>query len=108
MRRRMPRFSLLRPRSPSAPVISHGTTRSLHRRPNAAKDRGQLMDTFPARDIAYVIGLEEIGWGCVLLALTIAIHGAVSFQILRVTFVLTNRRDRARSHELGVGIIILT
>ena len=66
------------------------------------------MDTFPARDIAYLIRLDEIGWGCVLLALTIAIHAVVTFQILRVTHALWKRMDRARSRELGVGIIILT
>ena len=66
------------------------------------------MDTFPARDIAYLIRLDEIGWGCVLLALTIAIHGVVTFQILRVTHAVRKRMDHARSRELGVGIIILT
>ena len=66
------------------------------------------MDTFPARDIAYLIRLDEIGWGCVLLALTIAIHAVVTFQILRLMFVLRKRTDRARSRELGAGIIILT
>ena len=66
------------------------------------------MDTFPARDIAYLIRLDEIGWGLVLLALTIAIHAVVTFQILRVTHALWKRMDRARSRELGVGIIILT
>ena len=66
------------------------------------------MDTFPARDIAYLIRLDEIGWGLVLLALTIAIHAVVTFQILRLMFVLRKRMDRARSRELGAGIIILT
>ena len=66
------------------------------------------METFPARDVAYVIRLDEIGWGCVLLALTIAIHGIVTFQILRLTFALRKRMDRARSRDLGVGVIILT
>src|SRR5262245_23050555 len=66
------------------------------------------MDTFPARDVAYFIRLDEIGWGCVLLALTIAIHGVVSFQILRVMFALRKRMDGIRSRELGVGIIIMT
>ena len=66
------------------------------------------MDTFPARDVAYFIRLDEIGWGCALLALTIAIHGVVTFQILRLTFALRKRTDRARSRELGIGIIILT
>ena len=66
------------------------------------------MDTFPARDIAYLIRLDEIGWGCVLLASTIAIHAVVTFQILRVTHALRKRIDRARLRALGVGIIILT
>jgi hypothetical protein len=66
------------------------------------------VDTFPARDIAYLIRLDEIGWGCVLLALTIAIHAAGTFQILRLMFALRNRMERARLRELGVGIIILT
>lgn len=66
------------------------------------------MDTFPARDIAYLIRIDEIGWGCVLLASTIAIHAVVTFQILRVTHALRKRTDRARMRGLGVGIIILT
>ena len=66
------------------------------------------MDTFPARDIAYLIRLDEIGWGLVLLALTIAIHAVVTFQILRMTFALWKRMERARLRELGFGIIILT
>src|SRR5262250_746586 len=66
------------------------------------------MDTFPARDVAYFIRLDEIGWGCVLLALTIAIHGVVTFQILRLTFALRKRMGRARLGELGVGIVIVT
>ena len=66
------------------------------------------MDTFSARDIAYLIRLDEIGWGCVLLALTIAIHAVLTFQILRVTHALWKRMDRARLRWLGVGIIILT
>ena len=66
------------------------------------------MDTFPARDIAYLIRIDEIGWGCALLALTLAIHAVVSFQILRVTHALRKRTDRARMRGLGVGIIILT
>ena len=67
------------------------------------------MDTFAARDVAYFIRLDEIGWGCVLLALTLAIHGVVTFQILRVTIALRKRMDRARLGELGVsGVMILT
>jgi hypothetical protein len=66
------------------------------------------VDTFPARDVAYLIRLDEIGWGCVLLALTTAIHAVVTFRILRVTHALRKRLDRARWRGLGVGIIVLT
>ena len=66
------------------------------------------MDTFPARDIAYLIRLDEIGWGCLLLALTIAIHALVTFQILRVTHAMWKWMDRVRVRVLGVGIVILT
>lgn len=67
------------------------------------------MQAFSAQDIAYVIRLEEIGWGGVLLAVTIALHGTAMFQILRMFVVLTERTKRLRQRfaATGIGILIL-
>jgi hypothetical protein len=67
------------------------------------------MDAFLARDLAYVIRLDEIGWGGVLLALSIAIHIIGTLQILRATLALTQRTQKVRTRFPGIrmGVIIL-
>jgi len=67
------------------------------------------MDDFPARDLAYVIRLDEIVWGGLLLALSIAIHVAGTLEIVRMTIVLTERTRRAarQSRAIRLGIFIL-
>jgi hypothetical protein len=66
------------------------------------------MHVFPERDLAYVISAEEIVWGGVLLALTIAVHGTAILQILRIAFGLTERaQGRTRSLGLQLAILIL-
>lgn len=66
------------------------------------------MHVFPERDLAYVISADEIVWGGVLLALTIAIHGTAMLQILRVSFALGERvQARSRSLGLRLGITIV-
>ncbi|HTS24215.1 MAG TPA: hypothetical protein VMN79_20680 [Casimicrobiaceae bacterium] len=67
------------------------------------------MPEFPARDIAYVIRVDEIVWGGLLLALSIAMHGIGTFQILRATNAFAERTSEAVAHfrELKIGIVIL-
>jgi hypothetical protein len=64
------------------------------------------MDVFPQQDLAYVISADEIVWGGVLLALTIAVHGTAMLQILRMAFALTER-TLGRSRSLGLQLAIL-
>src|SRR5215831_13784769 len=67
------------------------------------------MYDFPARDIAYVIRVDEIVWGGLLLALSIAMHGVGTFQILRMTTAVTEwtREALARFRPGRIGIVIL-
>src|SRR5262245_38836690 len=53
------------------------------------------MDDFPARDLAYVIRLDEIVWGGLLLALSIAIHVTGTLEIVRMTIAFMERTRRA-------------
>ena len=67
------------------------------------------MQGFSAQDLAYVIRVDEIAWGGLLLALTIAVHGTGMFNILRMTILLADRTapTRQRFPVLGMGILIL-
>jgi hypothetical protein len=67
------------------------------------------MDTFPPHDIAYIIRLDEILWGALLLALTLAIHGFGMFLTLDISNALNDRFEQARSQRpvVGLGIVIL-
>ena len=65
------------------------------------------MGDFLARDMAYVIRLDEIVWGGVLLALTLVIHGAGMFLTLRLDAALLNRTGRARPGYMSMTILIL-
>ena len=42
------------------------------------------MHQFLQQDIDYVISLDEVLWGCLLLAITVVIHGAGMLRIVRV------------------------
>ena len=68
------------------------------------------MYEFPARDLAYVISLDEIGWGALLMGMSIAIHGLGTFQVLRMTTALSERMEEARRRVrvVGTGIMILS
>jgi hypothetical protein len=60
-----------------------------------------------ATDLAYVIRLDEVAWGGVLLALTIAVHGIGMFPILRASIELMNRAKRAGRALLALRLGIL-
>jgi hypothetical protein len=55
----------------------------------------------------YVISLEEIMSGGLLLALTMAIHGVGMFVTLRVSDALNERYERSESFAVGLSIIVL-
>jgi len=67
------------------------------------------MDEFLQRDVAYVTRVDEILWGGLLLALTIAIHGVGMFVTLRASNAIKSRTRQARSRFplMGLGILIL-
>jgi len=65
------------------------------------------MDQFLERDLAYVIRLDEIGWGALLLGITLVIHGVGLFQITRVISVLLGRTEHTRSAFESMGILVL-
>jgi multisubunit Na+/H+ antiporter MnhG subunit len=55
----------------------------------------------------YVIKLDEVMWGCLLVAITMAIHGTGMFGVLRITDSLKERYDPMESFLGGLGIVIL-
>jgi hypothetical protein len=67
------------------------------------------MDQFLQRDLAYVTRLDEVLWGGMLLALTIAIHGVGMLLTLRASNALKGRFEQALSQypAVGLGILIL-
>ncbi len=67
------------------------------------------MDEFLQRDLAYVTRLDEVLWGGMLLALTIAIHGVGMLLTLRASYALKDRFEQALSQypAVGLGILIL-
>src|SRR4029434_2322571 len=77
--------------------------------PNEASAVSEVptMNAFPASDLAYVIRLEEILWGALLLAITIAVHGIGMLTTLRVSSALKARVGKARLPGAGLAIIVL-
>ncbi|HTN49082.1 MAG TPA: hypothetical protein VMK32_06605 [Burkholderiaceae bacterium] len=65
------------------------------------------MSDFPARDLAYVIRLDEVLWGSLLLAITVAVHGLGLFSTLRVTTALKDWVEGVRLPGVRLAIIIL-
>ena len=55
----------------------------------------------------YVISLEEILWGGLLVAITMAIHGVSMFSVLSVTDSLKERHAPVDSFAGGLGLIVL-
>ena len=64
------------------------------------------MHEFLQRDLDYVMRLDEVMWGCLLLAVTLIIHGAGLFHTLRVGVALVGRVKKRRP-SFGMGILIL-
>jgi len=65
------------------------------------------MNEFLERDLAYVIRLDEVLWGSLLLGITLFIHGVGLFQTIRVISVLLGRTEHTRSGYEDMGILIL-
>jgi multisubunit Na+/H+ antiporter MnhG subunit len=55
----------------------------------------------------YVIKLDEILWGGLLVAITMAIHGTGMFSILRLVDVIKERYAPLESFAGGLGLVIL-
>ena len=55
----------------------------------------------------YVISLDEAMWGCLLVAITMAIHGTGMFGILRIIDLLKERFAPLESFLGGLGLVIL-
>jgi multisubunit Na+/H+ antiporter MnhG subunit len=55
----------------------------------------------------YVIKLDEVLWGGLLVAITMAIHGTGMFGVLRITDALKDRYDPLESFLGGLGLVIL-
>ena len=56
----------------------------------------------------YVIGMEEIAWGTLLLAITMALHGLGMLGTLRVTTRLKGRLRQPPTLSVGLGVLILS
>jgi hypothetical protein len=65
------------------------------------------MDYLLERDLVYVISLDEIMWGGVLLAITMALHGVGMLLTLRVSDYVKQRFEPYDSLVLGLGALIL-
>jgi len=55
----------------------------------------------------YVIKLDEIMWGGLLVAITMAIHGTGMFSILRLADAIKERYDPLESFAGGLGLVII-
>jgi hypothetical protein len=69
--------------------------------------REQRLYEFLQRDIDYVIRLDEILWGCGLLAVTLVIHGVGLFQVVRSSAGLL-AQSRISLPGLRAGVFVLT
>jgi len=64
------------------------------------------MHEFLQRDLDYVMRLDEVMWGCLLLAVTLIIHGAGLFQMMRASLALMGHTKK-RGPGFGMGVLIL-
>lgn len=65
------------------------------------------MAGFLQQDVVYVIRLEEILWGCVLLAITLVVHGVGLFHGVRASATMMASRE-ARLPGWRAGVFVLT
>ena len=65
------------------------------------------MYQFPQRDLEYVTRVDEVLWGGVLLALTIAIHGVGMLITLRASNGLKDRFEQVILRHPAIGLCIL-
>jgi len=64
------------------------------------------MNEFLQRDLDYVMRLDEVMWGCLLLASTLSIHVAGVFHTTRVSLALVGHPKKPRP-GFGMGVLIL-
>jgi hypothetical protein len=62
---------------------------------------------FPINDAVYVIRLEEILWGGLLMAITMAIHGFGMLLVLRVNNSVTRKLELRKGLIIGMAPVIL-
>ena len=55
----------------------------------------------------YVIKLDEVMWGSLLVAITMAIHGTGMFSILRLVDAIKERFEPLESFVGGLGLVVL-
>ena len=56
----------------------------------------------------YVMSLEEILWGVILVAVSLTIHGFGMILTLQMNHAFRPRLDRSASFAMGVGVLILS
>ena len=64
------------------------------------------MHEFLQRDLDYVVRLEEVIWGCLLVAVTLIVHGVGLFYTMRLSRALAPR-TRKRPSSFGMGVVVL-
>jgi len=66
------------------------------------------MHEFLERDLAYVIRLDEVVWGSLLLGITLFIHGLGLYQTMRLSSALLARTEHTRFQGyVSMGILIV-
>ena len=64
------------------------------------------MYEFLQRDLDYVIRADEVLWGCLLVAVTLSIHGVGMYYVMRASGVLLARTAKLHA-RFGMGVLIL-
>ena len=66
------------------------------------------MHEFLQRDLDSVMRLDEVVWGCALLAITLSIHGAGVFHTIRLSLALIgDMKKRGPGFEVGMLVLVL-
>ena len=74
---------------------------------NAPTEEGSLQEFLP-KDIDYVVRVDEILWGCALLAVTLVIHGVGMFHMVRTSAGLMVWAKARRASFRASGLFVLT